>query len=141
MSKSLSVVKDYAENGIFTTIKGDSIEDRMKLFSAVNDAEKLADHIGETLTVSNLVVQQVDVTDETTGEISQQPRVIIITPEGKAYSAISVGLLSSVKNIVSFLGDPNDWPLPLTFKVVEKRGRNGYRFMTLELATKAKKGK
>lgn len=138
MSQALSVIKDYNETGIFTTIKGNSIEDKMSLFAAVNDAEKLSDNLNKEIAVSNIVVQQVDVTDENSGEVTQQPRVIIIDDKGKAYSAISIGLLSSIKNIIAFLGDPNDWPKPIVFKTVEKRARNGYRFMALELV-KAKK--
>lgn len=123
-----------AEKGVFTTVTGETLDDRVKVFNAINSSTPLADVLGDKLSIVDIVVQKVEVANTETCEVEEAPRVILITKDGKALSATSKGMLSAIKNIISFLGAPSTWEKPLTFVATEKRGRNGYRFMTLDLA-------
>lgn len=128
--------------GVFTTVSGDDFAAKAKVFNAINSAVNLREEIVKSKTgevrikVTDIVVQKVEVTNETTGEIEDAPRVILIDADGVAHSGTSKGLLSSVKNIIQFLGEPASWPADANVEFVAKEAmsRNGRRFMTLALA-------
>ena len=128
--------------GVFTTVSGDDFSAKAKVFNAINSAKSLRDEImaskgGEVpLKIADIVVQSVEITNETTGETENAARVILIDDKGVAHSGTSKGLLSSVKNIIQFLGEPATWPKDanVTFIAGEGVSRNGRRFMTLRLA-------
>lgn len=107
-------------------------EGKIKLYAALQNDEKLEEHLNETLLVSNAVAQAVQVTDEQTGEVSATVRVIILTADGKAYSAISPTLAAEMNTMFSIFGTPNTWDTPLAVKVVERRSRRGFKFFSIE---------
>lgn len=127
-------------NGFFSTVTDTSQAGRIKVFNAVNSANSISEEMEKSkdgslsVTVSDIIVQTVDVQNETTGEFEKNPRVILIDDKGVAHAAISKGLFSACRNIMAFLGAPSTWESPITFRIFEKRGRNGYRFMTCEIA-------
>lgn len=114
-----------------------TFEGKVKLYSALRNAEKLSDHLNEPLHMVNAVAQSVQVTDEQTGEISNSARVIIVTDDDKAYSATSPTLLASLNTMFGIFGTPNTWGKPLAIKVVEHRSRRGYKFYSIEPASEA----
>lgn len=120
--------------GVFTTVKGDDIEAKKTVFSAVNDAEPLSDHLGEPLKVVDIVAHKVEVANEESGEIDTATRVVLITEDGQALASVSVGIQGAVRNILSFLGEPSTWDGAVTLVPLEKKGRRGFRYMTLALA-------
>lgn len=136
---STNVRGALAESGLYSTVTGDDMASRLKVYNAVNSAEQISDEIEKaggpiTVTVADIVVQEVEVTNQTTGAIESAPRVILIDDKGKAHAATSKGMLTAVKNIVGILGIPATWGQAVKFKVSEKRGRNGYRFLTMDIA-------
>lgn len=133
-----NVIATLEREGMFTTVKGDNIDARKAVFTAINSAEQISkildDNKGKfSFKIKDIVVQTVEVENETTGEVETAPRVIFLTPDGKAYAGTSLGLLSSVKNIINILGEPSSWPEPIEFSVCERRSRKGYKFMSLEI--------
>jgi hypothetical protein len=107
-------------------------EGKIKLYSALQNAEKLDEHLNETMLMSNAVAQAVQVTDDQTGEISATVRVIIVTADGKAYSATSPTLAAGLNTMFGIFGTPNTWDAPLPIKVVERRSRRGFKFFSIE---------
>lgn len=107
-------------------------EGKIKLYSALQNAEKLDEHLNETMLMSNAVAQAVQVTDDQTGEISATVRVIIVTADGKAYSATSPTLAAGLNTMFGIFGTPNTWDAPLSIKVVERRSRRGFKFFSIE---------
>lgn len=107
-------------------------EGKIKLYSALQNAEKLDEHLNEPLLMSNAVAQAVQVTDDQTGEISSTVRVIIVTADGKAYSATSPTLAAGLNTMFGIFGTPNTWDAPLPIKVVERRSRRGFKFFSIE---------
>lgn len=114
-----------------------TFEGKVKLYSALQNAEKLSDHLNEPLHMVNAVAQSVQVTDEQTGEMTSTARVIIVTDDDKAYSATSPTLLAGLNTMFSIFGTPNTWEKPIAVKVVERRSRRGYKFYSIETATEA----
>lgn len=107
-------------------------EGKIKLYSALQNAEKLDEHLNEPLAMSNAVAQAVQVTDDQTGEVSTTVRVIIVTADGKAYAATSPTLAAGLNTMFGIFGTPNTWDAPLTIKVVERRSRRGFKFFSIE---------
>jgi hypothetical protein len=124
-----------AETGIFSTVNASTMEGKVAVYKALNDATPLRDVVGETLSVKDVIVQRVEVeTDE--GDVVEQPRTSLITSDGAAYSATSNGVFSAVKNILGIFGHPSTWESPLKVVVEEKTTRRNamYRYLTLSLA-------
>lgn len=114
-----------------------TFEGKAKLYSALQNAEKLADHLNEPLHMVNAVAQSVQVTDAQTGEMTNSARVIIVTDDDKAYSATSPTLLAGLNTMFGIFGTPNTWKKPVDVKVVECRSRRGYKFYSIEMAAEA----
>lgn len=114
-----------------------TFEGKVKLYSALQNAEKLSDHLNEPLHMINAVAQSVQVTDEQTGEMTNSARVIIVADDGKAYAATSPTLLAGLNTMFGIFGTPNTWERPIAVEVVERRSRRGYKFYSIETATEA----
>lgn len=117
----------------YSTIKGTDFAARKLIAAAQTKSVSLADNLGAEIALRNFIVQSVNLEDDKTGEVNEAPRVTLIAEDGTAYHATSVGLLSALRNVIATLGEPDSWPEALPIKVVEQRGRSGYRFMTIEL--------
>lgn len=118
---------------MYNSIKGEDFEARKKTYSAVSSAKKIRESLGKKINLENIIVQPIEVADENTGEISKQPRVILIDADGTAYYGISGGLFRSVGDVIGMLGEPETWPAPLPVVVKEMQGRGANRFYTIEL--------
>lgn len=110
-------------------------EGKIKLYSALQNAEKLDEHLNEPLSMVNAIAQAVQVTDDQTGEISNTVRVIIVTADNKAYSATSPTLAAGLNTMFGIFGTPDKWTEPLNIKVVERRSRRGFKFFSIEPVT------
>ena len=120
---------------LYSSIKGETLEERLQILSAVTDPEPVSEHLGETLNLQNVIVQATQVTDPKTGEVSDVLRTILITEEGDAYAAISTGIFQYLQNLFDIVGHPSTWSAPLPVQVVEKKGRSGYRYMTVKVVS------
>ena len=120
--------------GIMSTVKGDTVESRKVTLNAVTNADPVSDHLDETIDLVHVVTQAVTIADDKTGEERDVVRVILLSADGSAYAAVSDGLLGSLRDVFGIMGHPSTWAEPLPVKVVEKRGRSGYRFYKIELA-------
>lgn len=117
----------------YSSLKTDSFTDRVKVAQALTTSKPIADNIGTEFGLADFIVQSVQIADENSGEINEAPRVTLIDSEGNAFHGTSVGLLSAVRNLIAYVGEPSTWPEPVKVKIVEERGRRGYRFMTIKL--------
>ena len=110
----------------------------ISIYNAVNGAdEQVADHIGETLEVINVVAHPVTLTDEDTGEIFEALRTVLIDKNGKSYVAVSQGITSALSKIFSIVGSPDGgaWEKePVKMKIKQVKTRNGNnKVNTIEL--------
>lgn len=114
-------------------------EGKIKLYSALQNAEKMDEHLNEPLDMVNAVAQAVQVTDDQTGEVSPTVRVIIVTANNRAYAATSPTLAAGLNTMFGIFGTPNTWTEPLRIKVVERRSRRGFKFFSIEPVDEATK--
>lgn len=125
---------NHGVSNLASSFAGDSRENLVAVGKAISTATPLDEIRDKNITVANYVVQPIELADEQTGELRAVPRVILITDEGKAYYAISVGVFSALQNMVSLFGVPSEsehWPL--TFIPKEEKTRKGFKVLTLAL--------
>ena len=111
---------------------------KVAIFNAINGAdEQVADHIGETLSIVNVVAHPITLVDESTGEIVECLRTVLIDDKGKSYVAVSQGIASALSRIFSIVGSPDGgaWEKePVKMKIKQVKTRNGNnKVNTIEL--------
>ena len=93
-------------------------------------ATPLSEVIGKTLLIEHVLAHRVEMTDEETGEITLGDRIVLVTPKGDAYQAVSAGVRRSLQLIFHFKGVP-PWTPPLKVEVTQIPTRRGFRTFTL----------
>ena len=116
-----------AESQFYCSIDNDgSVSAKAKIFNALNSPEKkVAEMIGEEITIKDIAAHVVDIVDDETGEYTQCLRVVLIDENGVGYEAVSGGIANAVQRILSIFGQPNTWEAPIKVKVRQKQTRNG----------------
>lgn len=115
----------------FCSFKANTTEEKAKLFEIMNNPEKrLADCINMTIFVKDLYCEVVNCTNSETGEVTQQPRIVVIDKANFGYQCVSIGIFSAFKKLISIFGQPtwND-PIPLKVKQITKNTR---KMLTLD---------
>lgn len=120
-------------SGIVSTLSGETLEARKATLNAVTNAEPVNEHLGETINLVHVVAQAVTLVDDKTGVATDAIRAILLDANGSAYAAVSDGLMGSLRDVFGIMGQPSTWVEPLPIRVVEKRGRSGFRFFKIEL--------
>ena len=138
LQASINAMKSGGSN-VMSTFTGSEHADKLKVIAAMTAAVPVADNLGKTIKLSNVVIQPIEMADDNTGELTTVPRIILVDADGTSYSAISSGIFRSLENIFGILGQPSEWPEPLEVHVSEARSRAGFRFMTLNIGSAPKK--
>jgi hypothetical protein len=120
------------QQGFYSSIKSDDFNTRLQIAAAMTTSEKIDNNLGKEINLANFIVQPVELQNRLTGEVNTAPRIVLIDADGAAFHATSIGLLSSLRNIISVLGEPSEWPAPVKIKIVKEMGRNGYSFFTMK---------
>lgn len=124
------------DGGFWTSIKSADDASRDAVFAALTDAQRVDDNFGKTINLVHAVVLPVDInTDE--GEVNTAPRVTLIDADGTAYVGTSLGLLSSLRTLLSIYGEPETWSGPKAIQVTQERTRKGFKVFNIKPATVA----
>lgn len=87
-----------------------SFEEKKAAYNAINNAEKkISDFINMKLLIKDVYMEQVELTDEKTGETRKAVRTVIITPEGEGVSCTSNGVAKSMYGLFQMFGTPDQW--------------------------------
>ena len=123
-----------AENrSFFSSLAQNTLQEKAKLYNAIsNPAHQTGDCIGETILVTDVIVEIIDITDDLTGETKQAPRVVMVDKGGETYQSVSVGIYNSLTRLFQIVGAPT-WPdgMPLKVRQIQKDGNR--RVLTLEV--------
>lgn len=142
MTNELATTEQNSSNDVlgsmYSSVSATTQEEKLELYSAVSDCDSLTEHVGEVLNLENVIIQPVDVSDPRTGEMRRANRIVVITDKGEAFGCVSSGVETAMKQLFAIVGEPT-WSPALPMKVVEKKGRNGYKFTTLEYTPKKSK--
>lgn len=120
---------------VFSTVKGADHASRLTTLAALSNAVPVADNLGKTINLANVVIQQISLVNERTGELQEVPRITLLDADGTSYHAISDVVYKDLKNVFAILGMPHTWPAPLPIKVTKEKAKTG-SFFTLSIATK-----
>ena len=128
---------------LFTTIQGEDFSAKLALNNAIADAEPIDKHLDKWINLKDIVIQDVEFTDEdeSTGETTTTAgiMVVLVDDQGKAYRAFSNGVFRDLQRLLNILGDPNTWPDPVSVKVVQTvSGKNRFYNLRASLTSAIK---
>lgn len=109
------------QTSMFCSITGGTREAKAAVFNASNNpTHKVGDFINQVINVKDVLAEQIEVTDEETGEIDTAVRVVLIDDKGESYQAVSTGIFNALKKAIAIFGEPTwDEPLPCLIKQVK----------------------
>jgi hypothetical protein len=95
-------------------------DEKLKLFNAMNSpTDRVSDHINEEILIHDVYIEAVQCENKMTGELTWQPRVILIGKD-KSYQCVSTGIYGSIKKAIQAFGAPT-WEKGIKFKVQQIR--------------------
>lgn len=119
----------------YTSVQADSEENGELVFNALTNATPLADVLGQTLNVVNVITQPAEGVNEETGEPQFYTRSILIDDKGDAYVAGSEGLTIALTNLFIAFGPAHTWTKPRPLSVIKRKGNGKNRdFFSIQLA-------
>jgi hypothetical protein len=121
-----------SSQGFYTSLQTTTRADKMAMLKAINNSTPLVEKAGSEISIVDVVMQSVEIANESTGAVEDAVRITLITNEGEAFNATSKGIAQSLKQAFGVLGTPDQWDEPLVVGVAEERGRNGFRYLTLK---------
>lgn len=118
----------------YCSMAADTITDKIRAYNAMTNAsESLADHINEEIVLRHVFVEAINCLNEQTGEVNVCPRIVLISPDGTSYQAVSQGVYGSLKTIFKIFGTPDTWLFGIRCKVKRVKTRKGFFTNTLEI--------
>ena len=118
-----------AGTGVWVPFAPETVAEKATLYNALNSAgEKLGDYVGDTVTVSNIILQGSTFTDEETGELQKSARLILVGPEGQIYKSTSRGMVRAAIQLMQVFGTPDQWGQPLNIQIERVQLRKGYTY-------------
>lgn len=131
---SMLTVADFTNpqaHSMFTTIEGTDRKSKIAVYNAISAPEKkIAECIGEVISVKDFVIHEVTVLDEHTGELTNLLRAVLIDVNNVSYEAVSIGVANSLQRAIALVGKPSA-DEPITFKIKQKKTRNGDNKVTI----------
>jgi hypothetical protein len=110
----------------------DTPQQRAELFARMQaKGTPLSEMIGKRIQVQHVIAHGVEIADEKTGEITEQPRIVLVTPDGTSYQCVSWGILKSLKTLVQMIGTNPPFDPPLELEVQQINTRRGFRTFQL----------
>lgn len=123
----MDLSRELSENAasVFCSVKGGDRKSKAKVYNAMNNPEhKVGDFINKTINVKDVLVEEIELANEETGELERAPRVVLIDDKGKAYQAVSAGMFNAIKNAIQVFGAPT-WEEPLPMLIKQITVKNG----------------
>lgn len=116
---SISTILNQGAGATLCSIDHASADPQVRkiIYNALNNpTHKIADFINKTINVENVLIENVDLVSQETGQITSVPRVVLISPDGESYVATSKGVFTSIRNAYAAFG-PAPWAGGLDFEV------------------------
>ena len=118
---------------VYCSVKGNTVEEKKLVFNAMSQCDyKVADKLGETIALKDVILQKYNKVNETTGELEGKYRTILIDSQGVTYASASVGLFNSLMRLFAIIGEPNTWASPINIQVVETAMKKGGKTYTIK---------
>lgn len=118
----------------YCSVKTDSIEEKKKLFNALENCDLLLNNcVGQQIVMKDIYVEQyIDKKDENDdGKVKY--RTIIFAEDGKTYVSTSYGIYNILNKIFAIYGTPDKWTEGIAVEVAKRPVGNGKEMLTLKL--------
>lgn len=116
----------------YCSLTPETPEQQKGLYNAVNaPAHRLSEYIGKQITVSDVYVEVVTITNPDTGEVQKAPRIVLFNAKGESWTCVSAGVFGALKKLFAIFGTPDAWAKPLTLEVKQIERGNGRRLLSL----------
>lgn len=103
----------------FTSLKNETNVEKQILYKAMSNPDKrLGDCINTVIMAKDLFMEQVEMTNQETGEIQVCPRIVIVDKDGMSYQSVSFGVFNALKRVIQVFGNPT-WEQPIPLKVIQ----------------------
>ena len=101
----------------------------MRYLQIADSADEL---IGKPQKISDVIVRDFDIVDDDTGEITPAIRIVLVTPNGKAYTTVSMGVFDDLTLLTSpeMYGIP-PWSPPVELEIVKRKTNKGFQVSRL----------
>ena len=104
------IIRINEETPTYCSMVAETRQEKAVLYNAVqNPDSKISDHINQKIQFVNVKMEQVEMTDEETGDTRKAIRTILITPEGKGILCTSNGIARSLYDMFNIFGTPDTW--------------------------------
>lgn len=104
------IIRINEETPSYCSMVAESRQEKAVLYNAVqNPDSKISDHINQKIQFVNVKMEQVEMTDEETGDTRKAIRTILITPDGKGILCTSNGIARSLYDMFTIFGTPDTW--------------------------------
>ena len=133
---SLTLVDELNRNSkeLYCSLPADTVEDKKAIFKVLGSADyKVADTLGTTINLRNVLVQKYEKVNQETGEVETKYRTILIDENGTTYASASKGLFTSCKRLFALMGLPENWTEALPIKVEEIKTTQGFKTYEIKL--------
>ena len=133
---SLTLVDELNRNSkeLYCSLPADTVEDKKAIFKVLGSADyKVADTLGTTINLRNVLVQKYEKVNQETGEVETKYRTILIDENGTTYASASKGLFTSCKRLFALMGLPENWTESLPIKVEEVKTTQGFKTYEIKL--------
>lgn len=116
-----------------TSINVDDEDGAINVLNALSDAEDIRNHLGKVISVVDFAAEPCYFEDETTHEIYQTIRIVLIDVDGKAYQSFSNELVRSLNRIFGILGTPDKWKKPLNIIITDELSNKKHHFFKVKV--------
>lgn len=125
-----TMIADFATGApsFFCSFTPSTDAEKRQLYNAMNNADvQLADHIGQTIVMRDIIIEPVEIVKEETGETVSAPRCIIIDVDGNSYTCVSTGIYNALRRICTIFGRPS-WRdgIPVKVRQITRGARRIY---------------
>jgi len=107
-----------------STIKGETIEEKKKLYNAIQNCDvRINDIVGQTITVKDVYIREYEKKDlDENGNHRTGHTTILFDTDGKSYVTASNYFFNAIAQILSAVGNLDK---PIDIKIVKKPTKNG----------------
>lgn len=137
VTENKTIVTSGADQNILVCSVADdgTRKSKIVIYNAIsNPQHNLAELINSEIAIVDVIVHDVELVDDETGELVQTKRVILIDVKGETYVAVSQGIVNSIYKLMAIIGQPSWKDEPVIVKVKQVKTRNGNnKVLTLEL--------
>lgn len=115
------------------TITEDSLQNKIRIYNAINNAASLADMTGEVMQIVDIIVEPGK--RSARGNNPEQPcrNTYLITADGNAYFSQSDGIARTAMELVKTFGNDLNKPEGLPVVVKEQSLKSGNKLKVLEI--------